>query len=313
MRLVFMGSPDFALPSLRLLLDDPSYEVVGVFTQPDRGSGRGRRVAPPPVKTLALDHGVPVLQPRRFREAAAIEELRALRPELVVVAAYGQILPPAALTIPAHGCVNVHASLLPRWRGAAPVTAAILAGDAESGVSIMVIEAGLDTGPVLARRAIAIAPTDTGGSLTIHLAQEGAHLLIATLPAYLGGHAARRTAGRRSRDVRAAGAQERRPHRLDAARARALAAGARLPSVAGRAHVLQGRAAAHPSGATADGQRRQRRPAPSLALPDDAAGVGVATGDGILALDELQRAGRRALPGAEFVRGERGFAGSTLE
>src|SRR6266511_741009 len=135
-RVVFMGSPDFALPSLRRLIGD-GYEVIGVYTQPDREAGRGRTLTPPPVKLVALDAGLPVFQPDSLRRGAALDDLRALAPDVIVVAAYGQILRRPVLDIPPYGVLNVHASLLPRWRGASPVQAAILAGDHETGVTIM--------------------------------------------------------------------------------------------------------------------------------------------------------------------------------
>ncbi len=185
-RIVFMGSPDFALPSLRALASQ--YEVVGVVTQPDRASGRGRTVKMPPVKTLALELGLPVIQPERLREPVALEQLRAWVPDLIVVAAFGQILKPDVLNLPRFGCINVHASLLPRWRGAAPINAAILAGDEETGVTIMIMDAGLDTGPTLTRRAIRLMRDDTAGSVTGTLSTLGADLLLATLPDFLAGN-----------------------------------------------------------------------------------------------------------------------------
>ncbi len=184
-RIVFMGSPDFAVPTLRALHEH--YPVVGVVTQPDRPSGRGRKLMPPPVKILADELGLPVIQPRRLREPEAMEQLRRFAPDLIVVAAYGQILRPDVLDLPPLGCINVHGSLLPRWRGAAPIQAAILAGDAETGITIMKMDAGVDTGPTLSQRAVPIAPDDTAGTLFEKMAPLGADLLIETLPGYLSG------------------------------------------------------------------------------------------------------------------------------
>lgn len=184
-RIVFMGSPEFALPSLRALADH--YPVVGVVTQPDRPAGRGRVLSPPPVKILAESLGLPVIQPIRLKEPEAMQQLRDWKPELIVVAAFGQILKPEVLELPRSGCINVHASLLPRWRGAAPIQAAILHGDEQSGVTIMRIDPGLDTGPILSQRATAITAQDTAGSLGKRLAQMGADLLIETLPGYIAG------------------------------------------------------------------------------------------------------------------------------
>jgi methionyl-tRNA formyltransferase len=184
-KIVFMGSPDFALPILELLAD--YYPVVGVVTQPDRPAGRGRHLKAPPVKRLARKLALPVIQPRRLSEAEAMEQLRTWAPDLIVVAAFGQLLRPDVLDLPPHGCLNVHASLLPRWRGAAPINAAILHGDEETGVTIMKMDPGLDSGPIVSQRAIPITPEDTAGSLFDKLAPLGAELLVETLPAYLRG------------------------------------------------------------------------------------------------------------------------------
>ncbi|MDH3979486.1 MAG: methionyl-tRNA formyltransferase [Gammaproteobacteria bacterium] len=182
MKIVFAGTPEFSLPPLQVLLDSP-HEVVAVYTQPDRPAGRGRHVTASPVKQLATEHGVPVCQPASLRDAHAVEELAALQPDLMVVVAYGLILPAAVLDAPRLGCINIHASLLPRWRGAAPIQRAILAGDSETGVCLMQMEAGLDTGPVLARASTPITPDDTGSRLHDRLAQLGGKLLADNLAA----------------------------------------------------------------------------------------------------------------------------------
>jgi len=180
MRIVFAGTPEFAVPALRALVD-AGQDVVMVLTQPDRPAGRGRRVTAGPVKRCALDLGLPVSQPENLNDPSILAELRRLRPTLMVVVAYGVLLKRKALALPEQGCVNVHASLLPRWRGAAPIQRAIEAGDVETGISIMQMESGLDTGPVLARRALPIEPTDSCGSLHDRLALLGARLLVETL------------------------------------------------------------------------------------------------------------------------------------
>src|ERR1051325_9922560 len=182
---VFMGSPDFSLPTLRALAD--TYEVVGVVTQPDRASGRGRELKPPPVKSLAQELSIPTIQPEKLRQPEAMEQLRVWSPDLIVVAAFGQILKKDVLYLPRFGSINVHASLLPRWRGAAPINAAILHGDAETGVTIMKMDVGLDTGPMLAQGSIPLTREDTAGSVFHALSQLGADLLIETLPDYLSG------------------------------------------------------------------------------------------------------------------------------
>ena len=175
LRIVFAGTPGFAVPCLRAAAGRG--EVVGVYTQPDRPSGRGRQVAASPVKVEALARGLPVFQPENFRSAAARRQLRDLQPDLMVVVAYGLILPQSVLDIPRMGCWNVHASLLPRWRGAAPIQRAIEAGDTESGVCLMQMEKGLDTGPVLLSLATPISSDDTGGSLHDRLSLLGAEVL----------------------------------------------------------------------------------------------------------------------------------------
>lgn len=180
LRIVFAGTPDFAAAHLAALLDS-RHTVVAVYSQPDRPAGRGKKLAASPVKQLAVGRGIPVLQPANFRDEADRAALAALQPDLMVVVAYGLLLPQAVLDIPRLGCINVHASLLPRWRGAAPIQRAIEAGDAETGVCIMQMEAGLDTGPVLSRLGCPILPDDTGGSLHDRLAALGPQALLATL------------------------------------------------------------------------------------------------------------------------------------
>src|SRR5438094_3605497 len=188
MRAVFLGTPEFAVPSLRAVLQ--RHDVPLAVTQPDRRAGRGLGLRRSAVGEVAAAAGVPLLQPERVREPAVLEAVRAAEPDILVVAAYGQILPPALLEAAPHGALNVHASLLPRWRGASPVTAAILAGDDETGVSIMRMDPGLDTGPVALRRGVPIAPEDTTGSLTERLAEVGAEALVEVLEALQSGRGA---------------------------------------------------------------------------------------------------------------------------
>ncbi len=180
MRVVFAGTPDFSVPVLQALLDS-RHPVVGVYCQPDRPAGRGRKLAAGPVKQLALQHDIPVFQPLSLKPEDAQQQLAELRPDLMVVVAYGLILPQAVLDLPGHGCVNLHASLLPRWRGAAPIQRAILAGDHETGVCLMQMEAGLDSGPVLAEVRTEIRSDDTGGSLHDRLSRLAAELLATHL------------------------------------------------------------------------------------------------------------------------------------
>lgn len=186
LRIVFAGTPDFSVAPLEALVASP-HEVVAVYTQPDRPAGRGRKLVPGPVKQKAQDFGIPVIQPASFREEGAIDDLASLQPDLMVVVAYGLLLPESVLDIPRLGCINIHASLLPRWRGAAPIQRAILAGDSHSGVSIMQMDAGLDTGPVWLEREIALAAGETGGSLHDKLAVLGADALMEALPLIIAG------------------------------------------------------------------------------------------------------------------------------
>ncbi len=187
LRLVFMGTPDLARTVLAQLADDARFALVAVVAQPDKPTGRGLQLTPPPVKTEALARNLPVLQPLKAREPGFLDQLRALAPDAIAVAAYGQILPQALLDIPRHGCLNVHTSLLPRWRGAAPIQWALAEGDAETGVTIMRMEAGLDTGPAISEVRTAITAEDTGQTLHDRLAILGGKLLCDTLPRYVAG------------------------------------------------------------------------------------------------------------------------------
>lgn len=180
MRIVFMGTPDFAVPSLEALLK-AGHEVAAVYTQPDKPKGRGHKLQPPPVKELAMQHNIPVYQPVTLRKPEAIEELRALNPELIVVAAYGKILPLDALNVPPRGCINVHGSLLPKYRGAAPIQWAVLNGDAVTGVTIQQMGEGVDTGDMLAKAETEIGADETSGELFDRLMVLGAELLIDTI------------------------------------------------------------------------------------------------------------------------------------
>jgi methionyl-tRNA formyltransferase len=186
-RVVFMGTPDFAVPALQALIDTPGFEVVGVVSQPDRPAGRGRELSTPPVKRAAQQAGIPVFQPEKLRTPEAVEHLAAWQPDVLVVAAFGQILKPNILDLAPHGSINIHASLLPRWRGAAPIQYAIRAGDAETGITIMRMDPGLDTGPMIESRTILIAPDETAATLHDKLAALSAEMLPDVLSRYLSG------------------------------------------------------------------------------------------------------------------------------
>jgi methionyl-tRNA formyltransferase len=187
LRVIFMGTAELSCDSLRALIESPGCQVVAVVTQPDRPKGRELKLQPSPLKVLALRAKLPVLQPERARDEAFLGTLRDLRPDLIAVAAYGQILPQSLLDLPRFGCLNVHTSLLPRYRGAAPIQWAILNGDAETGVTIMKMDAGLDTGDILAQAKTPIHPEDTSQTLHDRLARLGAELLVRTIPDYVAG------------------------------------------------------------------------------------------------------------------------------
>lgn len=302
-----MGTPDFAVPTLESLVSARDVNVVGVVTQPDRPRGRGRRLTPSSVKQTAMAHDRPVFQPQSLHTPEAVAQLAAWEPEVIVVAAFGQILPPDVLDLPPHGCLNVHASLLPRWRGAAPVQAAILAGDEVTGVTIMQMDAGLDTGPILARREEPIRPDDTRETLEERLARLGATLLVETLPPYLAGKLTPRPQPEESATYAAQLRKE--DGRLDWSRPaveldRRVRAFTPWPGAfttwrGQRLRVLQ--AAPLPN------WQDDARPGTVIALADGAA---VATGRGALRLEEVQLAGKQRMDIATFLRGQREFVGS---
>jgi len=306
-RIVFMGTPDFAVPTLATLVDG-GYEVVGVATQPDRLAGRGRQLAASPVKRFAEVHGLIVLQPTTLRQPEAVAALAARAPDLIVVAAYGLILPQAVLDIPPHGCLNVHGSLLPRYRGAAPIAAAILVGDVETGVTIMLVDAGMDTGPILSQAACPIEPEDTTGTLTVKLAELGAALLSQTLPRWL----ASEIEPQPQDDEMATYAPmiRKADGRVDWTRpaeqiARQVRAYQPWPGATtfwkGQPLKLL-RVRPEPAATAAPGR--------VMAWGDGAA---VGTGEGVLLLEEVQLAGKRAMAIADFLRGQHGFVGSLLD
>ncbi|MEA3341846.1 MAG: methionyl-tRNA formyltransferase [Chloroflexota bacterium] len=308
-RIVFMGTPDFAVPTLAALADARDVNVVGVVTQPDRARGRGRRVEFSPIKRAALERDLPLSQPESLRQPAAVAQLAAWAPDVIIVAAFGQILTPDVLDMPPHGCVNVHASLLPRWRGAAPVPAAILAGDAVTGVTIMRMDAGLDTGPVLVRREKPILPDDTWGTLEERLARLGAGMLVEMLPAYLAGKLAPRP--QPEEGVTYAKRIQKQDGLLDWSLPaveldRRVRAFTPWPSTfttwrGKRLKIL--RATPLPD------WRGERPPGVVVALGEGAA---VATGEGALCLEEVQLAGKRSMDIAAFLCGQRDCVGSRL-
>ena len=307
-RTMFMGTPQFAVPALTALMD-AGCDVVGVYTQPDRRSGRGRRRAASPVKQAALERRLPVFQPTSLRrDAAARAQLAALEPHLIVVAAYGLFLPPDTLRLPPLGALNIHPSLLPRYRGPSPVAAAILADDAATGVTVIQLDEGMDSGPILAQTETPIGATETADALTARLFEMGAALLTDILPK------------RRNGDIAPAPQDE---SKATITRLLSREDGAidwRMTA----AQIARQARAYHPwPGSFTHWRGRllkvlECRPMPSasdsppgsvVALPD---GVGAATGEGILALRRLQLEGRQAVGAAEFVQGYSDFIGSTL-
>ena len=304
LRALFYGSPDFAVPTLQALIDSP-YRPVAVITQPDARAGRGRALRPPPVKELAARHGIAAIQPARLRDRAAIAQIASLRPDLQIVAAYGQIIPADILDLPRWGTLNVHASLLPRWRGAAPISAAILHGDAETGVTIMLVDETEDTGGILRRRATAIDPREHAGQLSDRLAAMGAELLLETLPDWLEGAItpepqddSRATRARRV-DKRQGRIDWRQPAAQIVRHIRAYTPWPAATTRLGPASIRISEATVGDGGATA----------PAGTIVGDGEIITVATGSGALDVLRLQRAGKRELSAAEFSRGSRGLVG----
>lgn len=305
-----MGSPDFAVPTLEALaasggVETRPYNIVGVVTQPDRPAGRSWTLIPPAVKVAALRLGIPVMQPEKLRLPEAMTQLRAWSPDLIVVAAFGQILRPDVLDLPRFGCINVHGSLLPRWRGAAPIQAAILAGDTETGITIMKMDAGVDTGPTLSQRYLPIAPDDTAGSLRTRLALLGAELLMDALPRYLRGELAPKP--QLETGATYAPMLKKEDGLLDFT----------LPAVELERRIR----AMHPwpgayfefNGAPLKVQRGRvsgaKSPGAGCRLIVEGRPA-LGTGEGILILEEVQPAGKKSMPGKAFLAGGRGWEGT---
>lgn len=306
LRLVFAGTPDFAVPCLQACLDSQA-EVVAVYTQPDRPSGRGRNLTAGPVKQLAQTSGIPLEQPDSLRTVDARKRLREWRPDLLVVVAYGLILPQSILCIPEYGCWNVHASLLPRWRGAAPIQRAILAGDGETGVDLMQMEPGLDTGPILLERRTPIADDETGGSLHDRLSDLGAGLL--------GEAIARLVAGELPAAVAQSGSGIRYAHKLDKAEARldfnepALALERKVrafnPWPVAEMTLAGERLRIWSARAMATGHAAE----PGDVLRCTAEGIDIASADGILRILEVQRDGGRRIAVRDWLNARAGLGG----
>ena len=306
MRIVFMGTPKFAVPTLAMLVE--SYQVVGVFTQPDKPAGRGQHLTAAPVKEWAQERGLLILQPRTLRDAAVQAQLAELKPNMIVVAAFGVLLPKPVLDLPPHGCINVHASLLPKYRGAAPIPAAILNGESEVGITLIRMDEGLDTGPMIAQASVPIRPDDTTDTLTVRLAELGAQSLAETLPRWVAGQIT--------------------PQPQDHSRA----------TLAPKLNKLDGRLDWPKPAAELDRRVRAFSPWPGTftswngkllriisvqvtgrppekaweqaaqgtagLVVKDGGAIGVVTGDGVLRLVEVQLEGKRAMSALDFVRGQ---------
>jgi methionyl-tRNA formyltransferase len=310
LRIVFMGSPEFAVPSLEQLAAN-GFNVVGVFTQPDRPAGRGRVLVPPPIKTAALAMGIPVMQPETLKTEEAVAQLTAFKPDVVVVCAFGQILTQAVLDVPRCQCVNVHFSLLPRHRGASPVASAILSGDEFAGVSIQLVRKKLDSGPLLAKAAIPIAPQDNTGSLTGKLAIIGANLLLEALTGWLRG------------EIDPLPQQESESNYFSQISKEAGEIDWKLPATDIQRRV---RAFNPWPGCYTAWRGKQVKIIEAEALPEivspgagkviSLAGrdgeLGIGTGDGVLRVLKLQLQGKKVVTAAEFLRGQRDFLGDTL-
>lgn len=302
MRIVFMGTPDFAVPSLHLLVSS-GYEIVGVVTQPDRPKGRKKTLTPPPVKEAALSLGLPVLQPERMRSPEAVAAVEELQPDLIVTAAYGQILPKAVLELPKLGCINVHGSLLPKYRGGAPIQRSIMNGESETGVTIMYMAEGLDTGDMISKVALPITDDDTSGTMFEKLSEAGAKLLGETLPSIVDGTA--KAVPQREEDATYAPNLTRDDERVDWSKpARALFNQVRGLSPMAGAFTHLGEDVVKVwscEATTGSGDSLE----PGVIVSADMNGIVVQTGDGRLVLKDIQPAGKRVMAVSEWIKGAR--------
>lgn len=309
MNIVFMGTPAFAVPSLRMLLSE-GYNVVAVVTQPDRPQGRKKVLTPTPVKEVALEHGIPVLQPQRMRSPEAVAELAAYKPDLIVTAAYGQILPKSVLDLPANGCVNVHGSLLPKYRGGAPIQRCIINGETETGITLMYMAEGLDTGDMIARVKVAIDEEDTSGTLFEKLSLAGAELLKEQMPRLANG----RVEAEKQDESLATYAPnlKREDEKIDwSASTRDIYNQIRgLVPFSGGFALWNGEVFKVWASRKADKASKDAAPGTVLQLAEQ--GIEVKTGDGSLWLTRVQPSGKKQMDAAEFARGKTMAAGTVL-
>lgn len=302
LRIAFAGTPEFSLPALDALAAS-DHHLVGVLTQPDRPAGRGRTLRASPVKERALELTLPVSQPQRLKDASDLSVLREWRAELLVVVAYGLLLPPALLELPRLGCLNIHASLLPRWRGAAPIPRAILAGDSESGVSIMQLDAGLDTGPVYAQKKVAIGAQMNTAQLQSILAREGAALLLEVIAERLAGRASAKA--QPAEGITYAHKLSKSDALIDwAGEAEDIARQVRGCNPWPVAQTTLGAEALKIWQARAQSAGPSAGAAPGSVLGVEGGRLIVACGAGELAIEKLQRAGRRMISAADFAHGQ---------
>ena len=299
LRIIFMGTPEFAVPSLQALLDHGE-EVVAVVCQPDKPKGRGRKLSPPPVKELALSVGLPVLQPTKVRTPEFLEELRSYHPDLMVVTAYGRILPGPVLNLPRLGTINVHGSLLPKYRGAAPVQWAILRGETETGITIMQMDEGMDTGDILLPRTMAIAPEDTAATLATKMAHLGGQALVEALELLKAGKLSRQKQD--DRLATDAPPLTKEMGAIDWTRpAQELSCLIRGLDPWPTAHTTLGGETIRLFKPTVVAATAGKPP--GTVIRADKAGLLVATGNALLQIGELQREGGKRLPAADFLRG----------
>jgi len=310
LRVLFLGTPEFAVPPLEKLVQE-HWPVVAVYTQPDKPGGRGRSLIISPVKMAALGSGLPVVQPDSLKEKAAVEQLAGFRPDVLVVAAFGQILPRAVLDIPQYGCLNIHPSLLPKYRGASPVAAAIVGGEETTGVTFMLMDSGLDTGPILAQEKMTISPQDTTGSLSVKLSHLAAQMLPGVLHRWTEGEI--KTRPQTETEATYSATMKKEEGEIDW----------QLPAddIWRRVRAFQPWPGAYTSW---DGRRLEiieaialpaegkHREGEVVALSREGAAFGVSTGHGILGVIKVQLQGKRVMPATDFLRGQRRLTGAVL-